>query len=72
MAFDTAIIIIKSSDKAEYCPIAQLVLSLIHICCSVQCTDAPAALPSLPQMQLERDDDGLLYFTMFPAEGGGL
>ena len=40
--------------------------------CSVQCTDAPAALPGLPQMQLERDDDGLLYFTMFPAEGGGL
>ena len=40
--------------------------------CSVQCTDAPAALPGLPQMQLERDDDGLLYFTMFPAEGGSL
>lgn len=40
--------------------------------CSVQCTDAPAALPALPQMQLERDDDGLLYFTMFPAEGGSL
>ena len=30
------------------------------------------ALPGLLQMQLERDDDGLLYFTMFPAEGGGL
>ena len=40
--------------------------------CSVQCTDAPAALPGLPQMQLERDEDGLLYFTMFPAEGGSL
>lgn len=40
--------------------------------CSVQCTDAPAALPGLPQMQLEQDDDGLLYFTMFPAEGGSL
>ena len=40
--------------------------------CSVQCTDAPAALPDLPQMQLERDDDGLLYFTMFPAEGGAI
>ena len=40
--------------------------------CSVQCTDAPAALPGLPQMQLERDEDGLLYFTMFPEEGGSL
>ena len=40
--------------------------------CSVQCTDAPAALPGLPQMQFERDEDGLLYFTMFPAEGGSL
>ena len=32
----------------------------------------PLHCPGLPQMQLEQDDDGLLYFTMFPVEGGGL